>query len=113
MRGHSGAGCARFLCTAFFLLLICARLVLGEGSAMRAAIAFLMTSLMPIGASAADTCRAQVVATKLNAQEARAFMESCKVLAKMVCEGRAIDQKIPEQAKAAFVKTCLASEIGK
>jgi hypothetical protein len=85
----------------------------GEGQAMRGTIAFLIAGFIPIGALAADTCRAQVVATKLNAQEASAFMQNCKVLAKMVCEGRAIDQKVPDQARAAFLKTCLSTEVGK
>ena len=86
---------------------------LREGPAMKV-LASLVAGLMPVHALAADTtCRAEVVSTKLSREEVRAFMEDCKALAQMVCEGRAIGQKIPDQAKASFLKTCLAAEMGK
>ena len=78
-----------------------------------AALAFLMAGVASIGVLADDSCRAQAVASKLRGEEVRAFMESCKSLAEMVCAGRVIEQKISDDAKASFLKRCTQDEVGR
>jgi len=78
-----------------------------------AALAFLMTGVASIGVLADDSCRAQAVASKLRGEEVRAFMESCKSLAEMVCAGRVIEQRISDDAKASFLKRCTQDEVGR
>jgi hypothetical protein len=43
----------------------------------------------------------------------RNFMDGCKALAAMVCESRAIDQKIGDDTKASFVKQCVKDQVGR
>ena len=78
-----------------------------------AALAFLVAGVASIGALANDSCRAQAVASKLRGEDVRAFMDDCKSLAEMVCEGRVIDQKVSNDAKASFLKQCTRDELGR
>ena len=78
-----------------------------------AALAFLVAGVASIGALADDSCRAQAVAGKLRGEEVRAFMDACKSLAEMVCEGRVIEQKVSDDAKASFLKRCTQDEVGR
>jgi hypothetical protein len=77
-------------------------------------VAALVSLGMVITAAAADdTCVAQAVANKLRGDELKSFMANCKALAQMACEGRAIDQKVAEDAKSAFIKQCIKTELGR
>jgi hypothetical protein len=81
---------------------------------MKAArLVFLIVALSPVSALGDDTCRTEVQANTLTAEQARNFMEECKQVAIMVCEGRIIDQKISDDAKDSFLKTCMRNEIGR
>ena len=76
-------------------------------------VVVLIAGLQPICAAADETCQAQVETHKFTAQEARTFMENCKQVAIMVCEGRVVDKKVADDAKDSFLKTCVRDEMGR
>ena len=78
-----------------------------------ARVIFLMIGLWPVAALADDTCQAQAAAHKLTAEQSRTYLEECKQVVIMVCEGRVVDQKIADAAKDSFIKTCIRDEMGR
>ena len=76
-------------------------------------VAVVLVGLGITAAAADDTCGAQAVANKLRGEELKSFMANCKALVQMACEGRAIDQKVPDGAKSAFIKQCIKTEVGR
>jgi len=77
------------------------------------ALAFVLVGLGITGATADDNCRAQAVANKFRGDEFKSFMANCKALMKIVCQGRAIDQKVSDDGKDSFIKKCVKDAVGR
>jgi hypothetical protein len=54
----------------------------------------------------------QAVANKFRGDEFKSFMVNCKALMEIACEGRAIDQKVSDDAKDSFIKQCIKDAVG-
>jgi hypothetical protein len=52
------------------------------------------------------------VANKFRGDEFKSFMVNCKALMEIACEGRAIDQKVSDDAKDSFIKQCIKDAVG-
>jgi len=63
-------------------------------------------------ASADESCKDQAVANKFRGDEFKSFMVNCKALMEIACEGRAIDQKVLDDAKDSFIKQCIKDAVG-
>jgi hypothetical protein len=77
------------------------------------ALAFVLVGLGITGATADDNCRAQAVANKFRGDEFKSFMANCKALMEIVCQGRAIDQKVSDDGKDSFIKKCVKDAVGR
>jgi hypothetical protein len=77
------------------------------------ALAFVLVGFGITAATAEDSCRAQAAANEFRAEELKSFMANCKALMVIACEGRAIDQKIPDQDKDSFIKQCVKDAVGR
>jgi hypothetical protein len=77
------------------------------------ALAFVLCSLALTAALADESCRAQAVSNKFRGDELKAFMENCKALMELVCEGRAINQKVADGDKDSFIKHCVKDAVGR
>ena len=77
------------------------------------ALAFVLVGFGITAAMAEDSCWAQAAANELRAEELKNFMANCKDLMVIACEGRAIDQKIPDQDKDSFIKQCVKDAVGR
>jgi len=81
---------------------------------MRSSALVLISILAALTAARADdTCKGQAAASKLKGEDFRSFMKDCKAVAEMVCNGRAIDQQLADEAKNNFTKKCVRDEIGR
>ena len=77
------------------------------------AIALISVLLTVTAVRGDDTCKAQAAASKLKGEDFRSFMKDCKAVAEMVCNGRAMDQQLADEAKNNFTKKCVRDEIGR
>jgi hypothetical protein len=77
------------------------------------ALAFVFVGLGITAATADDSCRAQAVANKFRGDEFKNFMDNCKAVEEIACQGRAIDQKVSEDAKDSFIKQCVKDAVGR
>ena len=77
------------------------------------ALALISVLLTLTAARGDDTCKAQAAVSKLRGEDFRSFMKDCKAVAEMVCNGRAIDQQLADEAKDSFTKKCVKDEIGR
>jgi hypothetical protein len=78
-----------------------------------AALAFMFVVMGGSAATADDTCRAQASENKLRGEELKSFLQNCKTVVQMVCDGRAIDQKVSDAAKDDFTKQCVKDGVGR
>jgi hypothetical protein len=76
------------------------------------AVALMFATSAVTAATADESCKDQAVANKFRGDEFKSFMVNCKVLMEIACEGRAIDQKVSDDAKDSFIKQCIKDAVG-
>jgi hypothetical protein len=82
----------------------------GESRCDEVAVMFAASAVT--AATADESCKDQAVANKFRGDEFKSFMVNCKALMEIACEGRAIDQKVSDDAKDSFIKQCIKDAVG-
>jgi hypothetical protein len=87
--------------------------VQGSNPVKSVAVAFIFVGL-GLGAAIADeSCKAQANDNKFRGSEFKSFMENCETLAEMACNDQAIDKRLSDEDKGAFIKKCVKDAVGK
>ena len=78
----------------------------------RLALALMATALALSAAKADETCKAEAREHKFTGEQLQTYMANCKIVATMVCDGKAAHEKLSDEERANFNAKCIKEAVG-